>query len=172
MAKSQETFSKKEKEKLKIKKRKEKEEKREERKANAVKGKSLEEMMAYVDENGNITNTPPDPKKKRVAIAEDMLIGVARQAPPEPQDLIRSGIITYFNESKGYGFIKDLKTQESVFVHLNGIIDSVKEGNKVTFEVEMTPKGSNAIKVKIDKGEKPAEVKVEAVPESVEKTEE
>ncbi|MDL5044925.1 hypothetical protein QQ054_02570 [Oscillatoria amoena NRMC-F 0135] len=63
MARSKETQGKKENDKKKQKKRKEKEEKREERKANYKKGKSLEEMMAYVDENGNISNTPPDPKK-------------------------------------------------------------------------------------------------------------
>ncbi len=154
MAKSQETFSKKEKEKLKLKKRKEKEEKREERKANAVKGQSLEEMFAYVDENGNITTTPPDPKKKRVVNAEDMLIGVAKQVAAEPQDLIRKGVITFFNESKGYGFIKDLKSQESVFVHINGILDKVKEGDKVTFETEMTHKGASAVKVKLEIVEK------------------
>jgi len=59
MAKSQETFSKKEKGKQKIKQRQEKLEKMNERKANAKKGKSLEEMMAYIDENGNLTSTPP-----------------------------------------------------------------------------------------------------------------
>lgn len=154
MAKSQETFSKKEKEKLKLKKRKEKDEKREERKASAVKGQSLEDMMAYVDENGNITNTPPDPKKRRVAIAEDMVIGVVKQAAQEPADLIRKGVITFFNESKGYGFIKDLKSQDSVFVHINGLVDQVKEGDKVSFEVEMTHKGANAVKVKIEVVEK------------------
>ena len=154
MAKSQETFSKKEKEKLKLKKRKEKDEKREERKASAVKGQSLEDMMAYVDENGNITNTPPDPKKRRVAIAEDMVIGVVKQAAAEPADLIRKGVITFFNESKGYGFIKDLKSQDSVFVHINGLVDQVKEGDKVSFEVEMTHKGANAVKVKIEVVEK------------------
>ena len=59
MAKSQETFSKKEKGKKKIKQRQEKLEKMQDRKANATKGKSLEEMMAYIDENGNISSTPP-----------------------------------------------------------------------------------------------------------------
>ena len=154
MAKSQETFSKKEKEKLKLKKRKEKEEKKEERKANAIKGQSLEDMMAYVDENGNITNTPPDPKKRRVVNAEDMLIGVAKQSAADPADLIRKGVISHFNEGKGYGFIRDLKSQESVFVHINSILDKVKEGDKVTFETEITHKGTSATKVKLDVVEK------------------
>ncbi len=148
MAKSQETFSKKEKEKLKLKKRKEKEEKREERKANAVKGQSLEEMFAYVDENGNITNTPPDPKKRRVVNAEDMQIGVAKQTI-EPQEVLRSGTVTHYNDSKGYGFIKDEKSQESIFVHANSLNAAIKEGDKVTFEVEVTHKGPNAKDVKL-----------------------
>jgi hypothetical protein len=65
MAKSKETFNKKEKEKKRLKQRQEKREKKEERKANAKKGKSLEEMMAYIDEDGNISDTPPDPRQKR-----------------------------------------------------------------------------------------------------------
>ena len=46
---------------------------------------------------------------------------------------------------------QDSIPQDSVFVHLNGLVDSIKEGNKVTFEVEQSPKGFNAIKVKLDK---------------------
>jgi len=76
MGKSQETFSKKEKEKKKLKKRQDKEEKMDERKANVSKGKSLDDMMAYIDENGNLSATPPDPKKKTVINVEDIQIGV------------------------------------------------------------------------------------------------
>ncbi len=60
MAKSKETFAKREKEKKRIKAREEKKEKKEERKANANKGKSLDDMLAYVDEFGNLTAVPPD----------------------------------------------------------------------------------------------------------------
>lgn len=147
MGRSQETFSKKENEKKKQKKRKDKEEKREERKASASKGQSLDTMLAYVDENGNFSSTPPDPKQKKVIMQEDIRIGVAKQENREP-DVIRTGIVAFFNESKGYGFIKDQETQESIFVHLNGLVDAIKENNKVTFEIEMTPKGPNAINVK------------------------
>ncbi len=162
MAKSQETLSKKEKEKAKLKKRKEKAEKREERKANAVKGQSLEDMLAYVDENGNITHTPPDLKKRREVNAEDMIIGVAKKAAAEPEEVLRKGVISFFNESKGYGFIKDLKNQASVFVHINGLLEQVKENDKVTFEIEMTHKGASATKVQIDRGEKALPIVVEA----------
>jgi hypothetical protein len=62
MAKSKETFLKREKEKKRIKQRQEKQEKMEERKANGDKPKSLEDMLAYIDEDGNISSTPPDRK--------------------------------------------------------------------------------------------------------------
>ncbi|CAL1519318.1 cold shock domain-containing protein [Chitinophaga sp. MM2321] len=151
MGKSQETFSKKENEKKRLKKKKDKQEKKEERQANNKKGKSLEEMMAYIDENGNISATPPDPRKKKIINVEDIQIGVSKQPDIEDGDPIRTGIVTFFNESKGYGFIKDQQTQESIFVHINGLIDPVKENSKVTFEVEMGHKGPNAVSVKIAK---------------------
>jgi hypothetical protein len=62
MAKSKETWNKREKEKKKIKQRQEKQEKMQERKSNAGK-KSLDDMLAYVDEDGNITSTPPSLRK-------------------------------------------------------------------------------------------------------------
>ena len=150
MGRSQETFSKKEKEKKKLRKRQDKELKKEDRKANSSKGKDLDEMMAYVDENGNITETPPDPtKKKKVIKQEDIQIGVSRQAEADPADLIRKGTVTFFNTSKGYGFIKDHESQESIFVHQNGLESSIKENDKVTFEVEKGQKGLVAVKVKL-----------------------
>lgn len=146
MGKSQETWSKKENEKKKQKKKKEKEARKEERKAHAKEGNSFE--IAYVDEFGNFSSTPPDPKNKVAVKEEDIQISVPRHTVSEA-DIIRKGIVTFFNDSKGYGFIKDLETQESVFVHINNTIEPIRENNKVTFEVEMGPKGPNAVKVKI-----------------------
>ena len=149
MSRPTETFNKKEKEKKRLKKQQEKKEKAEERKASAVKGKSLDEMMAYIDENGNITSTPPDPtRKKKVINAEDIQIGVAKQVPSDQPVGPRKGTVTFFNESKVYGFIKDQDTQESIFVHINGLVDPIKENDKVTFETEQGQKGPNAISVK------------------------
>jgi cold shock CspA family protein len=157
MGRSQETFSKKEKEKKRLKKRQDKEQKKEDRKLNSDKGKGIDEMLAYVDDEGNITDTPPDPnKKKRVIKQEDIQIGVAKQAEPDPEDLIRKGTVAFFNDSKGYGFIKDHESQESIFVHQNGLVNSIKEGDKVTFEVEPGPKGLNAVRVKLAVKETPA----------------
>lgn len=144
-----ETWNKKEREKKKQAKKKEKEEKKQERKENTASGNDLDSMLAYLDENGNLSSKPPDPRKKVVINLEDVEIGVPKQAPVNPEDLIRTGTITFFNESKGYGFIKDLSSQESIFVHVNALADAVKEGNKVNFEVEMGPKGANAINVKL-----------------------
>ncbi|MBK7852536.1 MAG: cold shock domain-containing protein [Bacteroidetes bacterium] len=146
MSKSQETFSKKEKEKKRQKKRLEKEQKKEDRKANSQGARSFEEMLAYVDENGRLSSTPPDPSKKRVINAEDIEIGVARRAAEDP---IHLGVVTFFNTEKGYGFIKDKESGESVFVHINGLMDSIKENDKVTFETEMGPKGTNAVRVRL-----------------------
>lgn len=148
MGKSSETFSKKEKEKKKIKKRKDKEEKKEERKAMAPKGQSLEEMFVYVDEDGNITSTPPDPKKKKIINKEDVIIGVSRRPDIEEEVGPRTGTVTFFNESKGYGFIKDSRTGDSIFVHQKGLLQAIREHDKVTYEVESTPKGPGAIGVK------------------------
>ena len=144
-----ETWSKKEREKKKKQNRKEKAERKQEGKENSKSGKSLDEMLAYVDENGNFSSTPPDPRKKINIKAEDIQIGVPKQSDLDPADLVRKGIVTFFNESKGYGFIKDKETQESVFVHVNSLLDPVKEQSKVTFEVEMGPKGANAVNVRL-----------------------
>lgn len=151
MAKAQTSFNKKENEKKRQQKRNDKEEKRKERQANAVSGQGLEEMMAYVDENGNITSTPPDPTRKRKEIAlESIQIGVPKQEDREPEDVIRTGTVSFFNDSKGYGFIRDAASQESIFVHANNLGGlSITEGNKVTFEVEPGMKGPTAVRVKM-----------------------
>src|SRR3954470_20150440 len=148
MAKSQETFGKKEKQKKKLKDRQEKQEKMEERKANAKKGKTLEEMMAYIDENGNISSTPPDPRKKKIFKQEEIQLGVPVQEVGKEEDLIRTGVVTFFNDTKGFGFIKDMQTQESVFIHVNQLSEAIRENDKVTFQVERGPKGLSALHVK------------------------
>ncbi len=147
MAKSKETFNKKEKEKKRLKQRQDKQEKMEERKANAKKGRSLEDMMAYIDENGNLSSAPPDPRKKKQFKQEDMQTGIPKRAEEEP-DAVKEGIISFFNDAKGYGFIKDIKTQESIFVHASQLTEPVKENNKVSFMTEQSAKGLTAINVK------------------------
>jgi cold shock CspA family protein len=148
MGRSTETFSKKEREKKKSIKLKDKKEKAEDRKANGQKGRSLDEMMAYIDENGNLTSTPPDPAKRKKVITEDIQISIPKQAELTEQEKIRTGSVSMFNAEKGFGFIKDHLTQESIFVHVNGLTEEVKENDKVTFETEQGQKGLNAVSVK------------------------
>lgn len=148
MARSQDSFSKKEKEKKRAQQRQEKQEKKDERKANAKKGKSLEDMMAYIDEYGNISSTPPDPNKRIEIKQEDIQIGVPKQAELTEEELIRNGVVSFFNEAKGFGFIRDLQSQESIFVHINQMSERIVEGDKVTFEVVAGPKGYSAVGVK------------------------
>jgi cold shock CspA family protein len=147
MAKSQITSSKKENEKKKLEKRKEKELRREERKANARDGNNLDEMIAYVDEFGNISSTPPDLTKKRAIKEEEIEIG-SRNKEGARTNTTRKGKVTFFNTSKGYGFIKDLQTQESIFVHVNSLSSPIKENDLVSFETERGPKGLNAVNVR------------------------
>ena len=152
MAKSQQTFSKKEREKKRRKKKQEKRERREQRKLEKEQHgpKSFEEMLSYVDENGNLTSTPPDPSKKKKIKAEDIELGVpSRNLSPEERT--RKGKVKFFNHEKGYGFITDAITKDSVFVHVNDVTGEVKDNANVTFEMERGPKGFKAVNVHIVK---------------------
>jgi cold shock CspA family protein len=149
MAKSRTTFNKNELVKARLKKKKEKEQKKEDRKANSGKGKGFEDMLAYVDAYGNIVSTPPEPGHRQEVNPEDIRISTQKKEDIDPADLIRTGKVTFFNTSKGYGFIKDLVSQEDIFVHIKDLDAPIKENDKVTFEVVNSPKGLNAIKVKL-----------------------
>ena len=73
---------------------------------------------------------------------------------PDPRVVITgggSGIegkVEFFNDSKGYGFIMELESQEKFFVHVNGLLEEIKENDKVSFELERGMKGMNAVRVK------------------------
>ena len=148
MGRSQESFNKKEVRKKKAKKRQDKEKKRLAKKDDDKKG-GLDDMIAYVDENGRLTDTPPDPASKKKTKVEDIEISIPRQDPNDRPDPIRRGRLTFYNDSKGYGFIRDAETQESVFVHVNEFQDDIMEGNMVSFEVEKGQKGPAAVRVKL-----------------------
>lgn len=60
-----------------------------------------------------------------------------------------NGTVKFFNNSKGFGFIEPDDGAKDVFVHKNGLIDAITEGDKVSFDVEETPKGLNATNVKV-----------------------
>jgi CspA family cold shock protein len=62
---------------------------------------------------------------------------------------MKKGTVKFFNESKGYGFIKDTETDQDYFVHVSGLIDKIKENDEVVFELEEGRKGLNAVQVKL-----------------------
>jgi cold shock CspA family protein len=106
-------------------------------------------MIAYLDENGNLSSTPPDPRKRVEVKLEDIQIGVPEYVPPTEEELTRKGKVTFFNNEKGFGFIKDMQSQQSLFVHANNITVPIKENDKVSFEIEMGQRGPMAVNVKI-----------------------
>ncbi|WP_323131515.1 cold-shock protein [Reichenbachiella agarivorans] len=59
------------------------------------------------------------------------------------------GVIKFFNDSKGFGFIKPEDGSEDIFVHTSGLVDEVRENDKVDFDVERGRKGMNAVNVKV-----------------------
>jgi len=59
-----------------------------------------------------------------------------------------NGTVKFFNTSKGFGFITPDEGGKDVFVHQNGLTDDIDEGDKVSYDVEETPKGLNALNVK------------------------
>ena len=143
------SFSKKENRKKKAKKQKERAQRREERKLNNNKGKGFEAMIAYVDQNGNLTDTPPDPKEQPKIDVADIQLGAA---PKEP-DVPKTGKVTTFLPDKGYGFITESLKGEQIFFHINNLTDTVEISDTVTFEVERTPKGYSAINVTLTQKE-------------------
>lgn len=62
---------------------------------------------------------------------------------------MNTGKVKFFNESKGYGFITPDNGNKDVFVHINGLVDDIREGDQVTYDVEEGRKGLNAVNVKV-----------------------
>ncbi len=144
MASSQETFNKRDKEKKRLKKRLDKEQKTAERKANSQGGGN---MIAYVDEYGQITDTPPNPANRKKVDAGSIEIGVPKREKLEAM-AVRTGKVEFFNSAKGFGFIKENDTQEKFFVHVNSLTEEIRENDTVTFEIERGFKGMSAVRVK------------------------
>ncbi|MBS1946601.1 MAG: cold shock domain-containing protein [Bacteroidetes bacterium] len=144
-----ETWNKKEREKKKQQIKKQKEERRQERKEKAKESKSFDSMLAYMDENGNLSDTPPDPRKSEKIKLENIQIGTPKLEDREKETNLHKGIVMSFNEGKGFGFIKDRATQQNIFFHISGLEEPVKAQNKVSFEIEKGPKGLTAINVRL-----------------------
>jgi Cold shock proteins len=142
------SFNKKELEKKKQSKKLEKQKRKDERKSSGG-SKSFDDMIAYVDENGMITDTPPDPTKKSKVDVESIAVSTPKKE--EQEDPVLKGRVEHYNASKGYGFIKDLSSTEKYFFHINNAPDTIAEGNMVTFELERGQKGMNAVRIELTK---------------------
>lgn len=64
-------------------------------------------------------------------------------------NLMKEGIVKFFNESKGYGFIKDTASDNEYFVHISGLVDEIRQDDEVTFELKEGKKGLNAVNVRV-----------------------
>jgi cold shock CspA family protein len=149
MVKSKQTYLKRQKEEKKKTKRKEKDEKKESRKGESNKGKGFESMIAYVDENGQLSDTPPDPAKRKVLNLEDIQLGAHQPDPNDNSADGDSGRVYYYNEAKGYGFIKDNQTKESVFFHLSDVLTPVKINDLVSYKKYRGAKSAEAQEVTV-----------------------
>jgi len=136
--------NKKELEKKKDQKKREKLKRKEERKANGG-SKSFEDMIAYVDEFGMITDTPPDPNKKTEVELDSIAVSSPKQEEVEKEPM--KGRVEHFNEEKGYGFIKDIGSVNKYFFHISNAPEDIKEGNIVTFDLEKGQRGMNAVRI-------------------------
>ena len=108
-------------------------------------------MMAYVDENGNLTSIPQDPSKRREYNIEDIQISSPKGEDLDSVEEFQEGIVTFFNDEKGYGFIRELNTNQSVFVHNKQLSEPIQMNNKVRFLITKGVKGPEAIEVSIIK---------------------
>ena len=106
-------------------------------------------MIAYVDENGMITSTPPAENIKKEEINLDEII-IATPKKEDEEPVILRGRVEFFNGARGFGFIKDLAGVDKYFFHVNNVV-----GNIVTFDLERGVKGMNAVNICLEK--KPVE---------------
>jgi len=148
MGRSQESWSKKEKEKKKKKKREDKMKRKVERKEVADENTKSGPEILYVDKFGNFSAEPPVYDEEDEIEAEDIVVGIPKKEESDEDDkFTKTGKVTFFNDAKGFGFIREEKTGDSIFVHINDVIDEIKENSKVKFEVKPGQKGPMAIKV-------------------------
>jgi cold shock CspA family protein len=139
--------NKKEVEKQKQKRRQEKQRRKDERKAGG--GSSMDDMIAYVDANGNLVDTPPDLTKKKEDIdIDDIVISTPKKMEEDP---IMHGTVEYFNEDKGFGFIKDKESVNKYFFHISNAPAGIKAGNAVSFELERGRKDMVAVNITLVK---------------------
>jgi len=130
------SFFKKENNKKKKQKQEEKLKRREERKSHNNKGKDLEDLFVYVDKLGQLTHLTPEEQ----ALQEKQEIKKTEKVSQEDHE----GIISYVTD-KGYAFVIDSQTRESVFLHQNDLSVPLEKGLKISFKLEQSKNGIRAV---------------------------
>ncbi len=146
MGRGNETFGKKDVRNKQAKKRKEKAERRQ---AKKEQGKtSLDDMIAYVDENGMLMDTPPevDPKKKEID-PSTIVIGTPKKEDRDEPTVLQ-GRVKHYDQEKGYGFISDPKSRDSIFFHRSDCDFEIRQDMKVEYDIEKGPRGLKAVNIK------------------------
>ncbi len=145
MGRSQETANKKEREKQRARKQQEKRENAGEKAKQRKKGRSPNDMIAYLDENGNISSTPPI-QEKRESIQPGRNSGQVfpnRKKDSRPQQ--GPALASYYNLVKGFSPIIDDESKQQVFVHNSQLSGTISENDRVQFEIENSIKGPSAV---------------------------
>ena len=137
MSKSQITFNKKEREKKKLLKKQQKIEKKEFNKTNNDKGKSLEELFAYVDEHGNISDRPAIKLKE----------GESPSMASNHHDEYSFGKVVHYNNDSNYGFIRDNETQQSIYFNDRLAGQKLNLNQKVKFKFKSAKQGAQVTEV-------------------------
>lgn len=133
-----ESYEKKEIAKKKLIKQRAKEEKRALKKEHNNKGKSLEEMIVYVDMFGQFTDIPPH--------LQDRTLPGDRDASGRRKPMEYFGVINNITD-KGYGFIKEDGTKEQIFYHNSNLQEPVSSGDRVTYKKEVHDGRNRAIEI-------------------------
>ena len=144
MGRSKETFNKKEVRNKQLKKRKEKQKRKQEKKEQGK--NSVDEMFAWVGENGQILSSPPEVSKKTEAKVEDIPVSVPKGGFVRDTQMY-TGKISNFDQNKGYGFIFCSHIEGLIFVHASDCNTPLKSDDKVDFETIRSPKGLKATNV-------------------------
>lgn len=130
-------------------KKKEKKDKAELKKQRKADGLKQEEFL-YMDEDGNLTPVKPDPnaKKKEISL-ESIEVSVPKKVDTGENMFEKEGKVKFFNTEKGYGFIVDKLSGDSFFVHMDNLLDKIKDNDLVVFEIGTGNRGPVAIKVRL-----------------------
>jgi cold shock CspA family protein len=139
------SYNKKEREKKRRKRKKDKQERKKQRKQE---GSQAVEFM-YVDENGHLTATPPDPSKKKEVKLENIMISTPKSEGESTPSYLKNGYVKFFNDEKGYGFVSDNESSADYYVHIENAYNEIRTNDKVSFEVGDGPKGLVALNVKL-----------------------